>query len=418
MNLSDKQLETLIDSDARMNIWVGSVRSGKTFASIYRLIDFLKNGAPGDVMIIGVNRESIQRNIVTQLYQMLDAPIPAPKTNFTKLYNRNVYLIGANDEGSVRRIQGATLACAYVDEIACLPKSFIRMLQSRLSVPGAQLFATCNPEGPAHWLKKEFLDNPELQLKSWHFTLDDNPALDEAYKNSLKKEYTGMWYKRYILGQWAASSGVVYDGFDDDNIYEDEPLNANYYVAGMDYGTVDATACYIAAINPKEYPQIRIQKEYYYDARKEGRSKTDAELADDIEQFIRGYNLRTFYVDPSAASIKQELRNRNLPVQDAKNDVLAGIQVVAKWIHGKNIIIHKSCQNLIESMYSYAWDEKAANRGLDKPLHDYSHSVDATRYTIFSEFPNGEFNNPLNNMSHEELLNRVYGSDDVYEISL
>ena len=158
MPLSEKQIFSFNDSDARINIWVGAVRSGKSFTCDLKFIDLLKNGPPGDCMIVGVNRDSIQRNVIRPIYRLLGFPDPGSKTTEAKLYGRNVYFVGAHDEGAVRRIQGATLAFAYVDEITCIPSPFWRMLLSRLSVPGAQLIGTCNPEAPAHWLKKEYLD--------------------------------------------------------------------------------------------------------------------------------------------------------------------------------------------------------------------------------------------------------------------
>ena len=179
MPLSPKQIQSFQEATHRFNIWVGAVRSGKTFASILKLIDLLKNGPPGNCMIIGVNRDTIQRNVLLELFKFLGVTPPGTKTTECKIYGRNVYFVGAHDEGSVRRIQGATLAFAYVDEATCIPAPFWRMLLSRLSVKGAQLLASCNPEGPSHYIKKEYLDRAhELDLVSWHFVLDDNPSLD------------------------------------------------------------------------------------------------------------------------------------------------------------------------------------------------------------------------------------------------
>jgi PBSX family phage terminase large subunit len=140
-------------------------------------------------MIVGVSRESIQRNVISELCDLIGADIPSSKSTEVKILGRRVYLVGAHDEGAVRRIQGSTLAIAYVDEATCIPQPFWRMLLSRLSLAGAQLLATCNPEGPAHWLKKEFLDKSEqLNIQSWRFELDDNPVLGKDFKDSLKKE--------------------------------------------------------------------------------------------------------------------------------------------------------------------------------------------------------------------------------------
>lgn len=370
------------------------------------------NGIPGDIMIIGVNRETIQRNILTHLYKFLGFPVPASKTNETRLYGRNVYFVGAHDESSVRRIQGSTIAYAYADECASLPLPFWRMLLSRLSLKGSQLFATCNPEGPAHWLKKDFIDRKdELDLIYWNFTLDDNPSLDQAYKDSIKKEYSGMWYARYILGEWAVSHGLVYDSFTQDNIYSHEKNNPNYYIMGIDYGTTNPTAAVIIAVSPKQWPQLSVTAEYYYDSSVKGRSKTDQELVADIKEFIAWRPISTIYIDPAAASLKLALRQVDLPVVDAKNDVLLGVKIVNKFISNLNLVIHRDCKNLLDQIQSYAWDPRAAERGEDVPIKKNDHIVDALRYACASAFPSGEFNNPDEQLTIDQLRKRVYGSD-------
>lgn len=414
ITLSPKQQTTIDESDAAYNVWVGAVSSGKTLASTIRLLQLMRDGPAGDVMIIGVSREAVQRNVIKGMCRLANWPEPSSKTTHTKLYNRDVYFIGAHDESAVRTIQGSTLALAYVDEATCLPNPFWRMLESRLRVPGARLLATCNPEGPQHWLKKDFIDRAsDLGLKYWNFTLDDNPSLTDEYKNRIKASYSGMWYKRYILGEWAVAHGLIYDGYDHDNLFEHPLDTPNFYIMGIDYGTSNATAAVLLAVSPKRWPQIRVEAEYYYDSAKRGRSKTDSELVSDIREFIGWRSIRTIYVDPSAASLKLELRSRDLPVIDAKNDVLAGIKITSKFISNKNIVIHKSCKTVIETLQSYCWDPKAADRGEDKPLKEREHILDALRYAVFSAFPSGEISHPDENLTIEEIRRNVYGTDDL-----
>jgi len=360
-------------------------------------------------MVIGVSRPTIQRNVLNDLYQILGFPPPTTKTNEAKLYGHNVYFVGAPDESAMRVIQGSTLALAYVDEAACIPYPFWRMLESRLRVPGAQLLATCNPEGPAHWLKKEFIDRAgDLDLISFNFTLDDNPSLDPAYKESIKKSYSGMWYKRYILGEWAAAHGLVYDSFDHLNLYDTPFPAAPTYVVGMDYGTTNATAGVLLAINPRQWPQIRVEEEFYYDSVKVGRSKTDAELADDVKDWLKYKQLAAIYIDPAAASFKLALRHLDLPVVDAVNDVLLGVKHTSKFMQQKNLVIHKSCSTLIEQIQSYSWDQKAADKGEDKPSKVNDHLCDALRYGIASAFPQGEISSLDDNITIEQIKRQMY----------
>ena len=409
---SAKQDKAFCESTHRFNIWVGSVRAGKTYSSVRKFIDRLQFGPPGDAMIVGVNRGSIDRNILTLMYGMLGFPVPSPKCMKTRLFNRNLYFIGAPDVGAVEAIKGSTLALAYVDEATDIPENFWKMLESRLSVPGAQLFATTNPDGPAHWLKKDYIDRQgEIDIAYWNFSLDDNPTLDDEYKKQIKASYTGLWYKRFILGEWALAQGAIYDTYDHFNEYERPFHNPNYYVVGIDYGTTNATAAVLCAVTPYNYPQIKVEAEYYYDSHKKGRSKTDQELVTDIKEFIQYKNVQAVYIDPAAASLKIALRQADIPVLDAKNDVLLGIKLVGKFIAGKNIVIHKSCTILREQMQSYAWDPKAAQKGEDKPIKHNDHSCDALRYCIASAFPQGEFNSPDENLTIEQMKRKIYDNE-------
>lgn len=374
----------------------------------------MRSGPKGDGMIIGVSRDSIQRNVLPTLYKILGFPLPTSKTMQVTLYGRTIYLVGAHDESSVRKIQGSTLSFAYVDEITCIPEPFWKMLLSRISVKGAQLFGTCNPESPAHWLKKQYIDRSnDLDLIYWNFLLEDNPALDPKYVENLKKEYQGAYYKRFILGEWCAATGMVFSDFDEDNIFDKDMHNPTYWVAGMDYGTTNPTACHIAAVSPRQWPQIRIEQEYYYDSQVSGRAKTDAELADDIKQFISYTPIRALYVDPAAASIKLELRNRDIPVIDANNDVLFGIKTMSKFIANKNLVVRKSCKNLIEQIYGYAWDSKASERGEDKPVKHLDHAVDSVRYLVASAFKSGNLSHPDEDLSYDQLRRKIYGDDSI-----
>lgn len=412
MTLSDKQIISYKEATAPFNIWVGAISSGKTHISIKKFIERLRNGPPGDVLITGVSRTTIQHNVLSLLYPALGFPLPSPKCMQTKLYGKDVYFKGVHDSGAVKDIQGCTLALAYCDEVVNMPQNVWNMLIGRLRIPGAQLLATCNPEGPSHWFKKDIIDQAkEKEVKYWTFLMEDNPSLTEEYKNRMKKMYTGMWYKRYILGEWAVAHGLIYDAFDKDNLYEHPQDTPNYYCVGVDYGTSNATAAVLCGIRPNRWPQITVEAEYYYDSAKQGRQKTDDELARDIKNFISYRNVSAVYVDPSAASLKLELQRRDLPVLNAKNDLLPGIKVTSKFIAGKNIVIQKGCKTLIEVMQSYCWDPSAADRGEDKPLKKFEHIADALRYCIYSAFPEGEFNRPDEALTIDQIKRQIYGNE-------
>lgn len=388
--LSEKQIFSYRNSNKRLNIWEGSVRSGKSFISLVRFIKELKEGPPGQAMIVGASRDAIQRNVLSELCALLGFPLPTPKASQMVIFDRLVYLVGASDERAQRRIQGSTLAIAYVDEITILPQGFFKMLLSRLSITEAKLFGTTNPDSPFHWLKTDFLEKDDLDLATWKFRLDDNPSLSVEYIEALKKEYTGLWYKRYIEGEWVLAEGTVYDFFDEDeHTFDLMGKRAKYYILGVDYGTANPTAFTLIGYDPMQYPNIRLEKEYYYDSRANNRQKTDTEYAEDLIKFVRGYNVQAIYIDPSAASFKAELSRQGVDVIcDADNDVLNGIRFVSKLLSNGTFKISKGCKNTIKEFGTYIWDSKSSLRGEDEPVKAHDHCLDSLRYALYTHFGN------------------------------
>ena len=370
-----------------------------------RFVSLCKSLPPGDALIAGVSRETIQRNILGTLCEMCAIPTPTSKSASFTMFGRTIHLVGAPDESAVRRIKGSTLVLAYLDELSDLPEPFYKMILSRLSVTGAQMIATTNPESPTHWLKKKVIDNPDINMQVFSFGLDDNPVLSEDYKNSLKKEYSGVWYDRYILGQWSRAEGIIYDGFDPELNVTDHLNRPNgIRIAAIDYGTTNPTCCLVGNIKPNQWPQIYIEDEWYFNPEEKGYKMIDSEQADAIEEFLKLYNVEALYIDPAAASLKLELQRRDLPVVNANNDVLLGIKICNKFLKQLNIMVDKKCVNLITQLQSYAWDSKMSDKGFDVPIKRDDHSVDCFKYMILSKFPTGE----LEEFYTPERLEKLY----------
>lgn len=394
-----KQRYSILNSNARINLWEGSVRSGKTIASILRWIDYVLTGPSGNLLMVGKTQKSLEKNVLD-----LIAELVGPKNFFYKrvlgeviLYGRKIDVVGANDEKSKDKIQGRTLAGAYGDEIPLWPESFFNMLLSRLSVKGAKLFGTANPESPRHWLKVKYIDRiDEINLKVFHFTLEDNPSLDPDYVENLKKEYVGLWFSRYILGLWVAATGAVYDSFDINKhvVNELPPEKFDKIYCSVDYGTANAT-CFLLFGRSKG--KWILQKEYYFDSRKAGKQKTDKEYAKDLIEFLDGKYPQKILVDPSAASFIQEVRSlKKYRVGFAQNEVLDGIRLTSKALADGNLLIYKNCTKLIEQIQSYTWDEKAQAIGIDKPVKVDDHAVDALRYGAIEIFNHNYNKMPVN----------------------
>lgn len=382
---------SLKEATARLNIWCGAVRSGKSYISLWALLDMCHRAPPGNLVIIGRTNDTIKRNIIDEILNLPGVrAYYYPGKRELHMEGRIIYCIGANDERSESKIRGPTFSGAYVDEATLIPESFFKMLLSRLSRDGSYLIATTNPDSPFHWLKKDFIDREdELSLKVFNFKMSDNPSLTDDYINALKKEYKGLWYKRFIDGEWCLAEGAVYDFFDEGiHLIDQPPTYAKYYIVGIDYGTTNPCAFVLLGFNDDVPTKIWVEKEYYFDSKKEGFQKTDAEYASDFIDFISDYPIKTVYIDPSAASFKVELRRRlpQLIQKDAVNDVLNGIRVVALRLATGDLKINRKCYNLIKEFQSYVWDAKKATRGIDEPVKAFDHLLDALRYAIYSHW--------------------------------
>ena len=328
-------------------------------------------------MFVGKSDKTLYRNVLMPLREIVG------KSNFSysrtigegKIYSHHFYTVGAYDEKSVDKIQGITLALAYGDELTTWPENFFQMLISRLSEYDAKFIGTCNPEGPYHWLKTKFLDREnEISLKSWEFFLDENKNLPPDYVVRLKQFYTGLFYKRYILGQWVLAEGAIYDMFSEEKHVKTVPdelwNNITTKHVSIDYGTNNPCVFQLWGNDGKKR---YLRKEYYYDSKEHGRQKTDAEYAQDLVEFLGSEKVWSVIVDPSAASFKVELAKRGFGIQDADNDVLDGIREVSSAYSLNLLQIDPSCVNNIREKSGYVWDIKASQRGEDKPVKQNDH---------------------------------------------
>jgi PBSX family phage terminase large subunit len=388
-DFSPKQLHAYLNSNSRINTWEGSVRSGKSFSALWRFIKELRQGPDGEYIICGKSERTVLHNIIQPLQHMTHGIIRYNRgLGEFKLFDKKVYVVGANDERAEGKIRGSTFAGALVDEISIIPESFFRMLLSRLSVPDAKLFGTTNPDSPYHWLKTDFIDNAEITNKSiFKFKLEDNPSLTQEFINDLKKEYKGLWYKRFIEGNWVLAEGAIYDFFDQSiHVVRDAPTYAKYWILGIDYGTTNAFAAVLIGFNDDVRPNLWVEKEYYWDSKARGYQKTDMEYAIDIQREFGDYPLRLIYLDPSAASFQVELRRNKKTVKEANNDVMDGIRFVSSLFTGGDLVIKKGCNNLVKEIEGYVWDDKSNKDGKDRPIKQRDHALDALRYALYSHW--------------------------------
>lgn len=405
--LTGKAKQAASLSTARMNIFEGAVRSAKTIATILIWIHFVRNAPDGNLVMVGKTERTLKRNVIDVMIQMLGSDRCYYNQGEGELWllGRRIYVAGANDERAQEKIRGLTLVGAYVDEVSVIPKSFWDMLGTRLSVPGAKLFGTSNPDSPTHWLKT-VLDEAKLWLTAdgsivenddgrdlhrMSFTLDDNPHLSDAYKTALKKEYSGLWYRRFILGEWAIAEGSIFDMWDPDKHVVDQlPKMQRCIGVGVDHGTKNpfaAVALSLSFPTDDQPASLYVTSEWRWDSGKKQRQLTNVEYSTRMRDWMTDQKIHPswIYVDPSAADFKQQLYADNVTnIADAVNDVIPGLQTVSSLLATKRLFVHESCDGLITEFPAYVWDEKAAKKGQDKPLKIGDHSLDALRYVTHS----------------------------------
>ncbi len=394
---SKKQMEFIVNSTAHWNLAHGSVRTGKTVGSLFRFMQAAHECPDSQIFMVGHSSDTIYQNAIRLL---LESPQFAVFKPFCTWFSgkrqllfgdKTITTLGAKDEGAIGSFQGKTFSLVYCDEMTLYPESIIDMIDTRLSNPHSMGFASMNPSHPNHKIKK-WIDKAEAgdpNYYSLHFTLEDNPFVDDAYKQRIKNSLSGLFYKRNYLGLWCLAEGAIFDFFDRNiHVVSRPPTAAEYWVAGIDYGTTNNFACMLMGVSTGRFtqsgPQRWFEKEYVWDSKKQGRQKTNSEYADEVLQFLEPYGVKCVYVDPSAASFKIELSRRGFQVVDANNDVFNGVNYMVSEVQQGNLLICEDCHNMIREVESYVWDPKKSDKGFDQPLKKDDHCIDAARYVAFT----------------------------------
>lgn len=380
----------------------GAIRSGKTVSMSLSFVMWAMSSFHGQNLgMCGKTIGSFRRNVLFWLKLMLRArgyKVYDHRSDnlviITKGETENYfYIFGGKDERSQDLIQGITLAGVFFDEVALMPESFANQATGRCSVDGSKYWFNCNPDGPYHWFKKNWIDKAQKKhLLYLHFTMDDNLSLTERIKKRYCSMYSGVFFKRYIRGLWVVAEGIIYDMFNEQRhvIQSLEGLIFDKYYVSCDYGTQNATVFLLWSKEIKSGKWICV-REYYYSGRDKGEQKTDTEYADDLVVWLDGIKPEKIVIDPSAASFIAELKKRGYRIKKARNDVLDGIRYVASLLNTDRIAFCEQCKNTILEFHSYIWDEKAAERGEDKPVKTKDHAMDAVRYFCYTVIrkPNG-----------------------------
>lgn len=401
---SEKQLKILQFpyTDYNSLICDGAIRTGKTIVMGISFISWSMNAFNGkNFGICGKTVKSAERNVIKELlkikylrenyemsYSSSNNLLTIKRGNVTNYY----YVFGGKDESSYQLIQGITLAGLLVDEVALQPRSFVEQAIARCSVKGSKKFFNCNPESPEHWFLKEWIEQAEeKKALRIHFNLDDNPALSEEIKEEYRRSYTGVFYKRYILGLWVRAEGLIYQDFADNvnnYIYDEEPKNISYLNIGVDFGGNKSKHTFVCTGFTNNFKEVVILEDKIVDT-----NVTPVQLDEMYVEFVKMCYDKykkpiTSYMDSAeqvlirglkTASARSGLINQVLNAR--KNEILDRIQLVIRLMAQGRFHIMRRCLNVRKALENAVWDDKHPDTRLDDGTTDID-TLDAMEYSI------------------------------------
>ena len=365
----------------------GAVRSGKTLAMGLGFFLWAQSSFHGRrFALCGKTIGALRRNVLAELVprlKELGAELTERRSE-NKLTLRlggrsnDFYLFGGRDEAAAGMIQGMTLAGVLMDEVALMPRSFVEQACARCSVTGSRLWFNCNPAGPNHWFYREWiLGARERNALHLHFTMEDNPSLSPEIRQRYERLYTGIFYRRFVLGEWAQAEGRVYDFFEPEMAVRVPEGRFERWYISCDYGTVNPMSMGLWGLQAGVWYRVA---EFYFDSRAKKRQMTDGEYERSLRELAGGRPIREVIVDPSAASFIQLLRQKGWRVRKADNDVLSGIRATADALKSGRIQICTPCRDCLREMEEYVWDLRGGQRDQVKKEHD--HAMDDMRYFV------------------------------------
>lgn len=294
----------------------GAIRSGKTIACICSFLRWSMLLYRGENFILaGKSIGALKKNVVGPMQQILTAwgvPYRYLRSGvaYLEIAGNVYYLYGANDESAQDSLQGLTAAGAYADEVALFPQNFVEQMIGRCSVDGAKIYMNCNPESPSHYVKTELIDKArEKNICHLHFAMEDNLSLSLKTLQKYRRMFTGVFYKRFILGEWAATDGLVYQQFADEKerfLLDAPPADIQYAVIGVDFGGSKSAHSFTLTGFTSGFQHVVVLDEYYHNNKKAGRL-SPAQVEDAFVDFVRRAKSRYRVYEAYCDSAEQTL---------------------------------------------------------------------------------------------------------------
>lgn len=398
IDFSAKQKEVwgnTIKQHHRWNISTGATRSGKTYLDYYKIPHRIRTaGDDGLILLLGNTQGTLERNILEPMRSIWTEALVGNIVrgdNTVNLFGRKCYALGADKITQVHKLQGVGLGYAYGDEITTWNPDVFQMLKSRLDKPGACFDGTCNPEGPNHWFKA-FLDS-DADVYIMPFRLDDNPFLDKTFVDNLKAEYTGtVYYDRWIEGRWKAAEGLIYrqvaDNPSDYIIARKDIKTPDFITIGGDVGGNRALSTFVATGFFDGFKTAVALLDHDIKGKKGDidSERFNVEFQGFTERLMAAYPnvpIRYTFIDNEAQYILNGLANhvkRNgIPTKvagAAKIRIKDRIICANTLLNTGRMFISDDCTLLLEGLQNALWDPKAAAKGEDKRLDDFTSNID------------------------------------------
>lgn len=380
----------------------GSIRSGKTLPMAISFVIWAMETFTGEAFgLCGKTIGAFRRNVLRYMKKTL--PPEGYKITEHRAENMIVisysgnenefYVFGGRDERSQDLVQGVTLAGALFDEVALMPESFVNQVVGRCSVDGAKLWFNCNPSFPAHWFRQEWiLKHAEKRLLYLHFTMEDNLSLSDRIRQRYRSYYTGVFYKRFILGLWAAAEGVIYQEIADDPepFLLDIAPRITFATIGVDFGGTKSAHAFVCTGFTTGFDSVVILDEYYHDNVKNGRlSPTQLEQAfvEFVREQMKHYRIVGVYCDSAEQTLIEGLRiacvreGIAVPLMNAKKgDINERIAFYNSIIAQKRFFIMRKCKNVLQAFQEAVYVEGTKDMRLDNGTTNID-SLDATEYS-------------------------------------
>ena len=379
----------------------GAIRAGKTLVLSLSYVQWaMDNFDCQNFIMAGKTVASFKRNVYDTLKQMIiglgyDLEERISENMFIvrfKGHENYFYIFGGRDESSQSLVQGITAAGAFFDEVALMPESFVSQATARCSVENSKWWFNCNPDSPYHWFKLNWVDKCVMKgMYHLHFVMQDNPSLSQKIIERYESMYTGVFYDRFIKGLWCVAEGTVYQ-LPKEAIIKNKPIDVviRRHTVSVDYGNSNPTVFLDLGMGSDGI--LYILNEYYHDGRNSLTKRSPRGYVKEMKKFLVRCNkpdseapIRYDYivVDPSAEGFILQLYEEEVHnIRKANNTVLKGIELVSSLIACGRLKVLSHCTNTIMEFNNYVWDEKAQERGEDKPVKQHDHCMDALRYGV------------------------------------